>query len=132
MEPNSYVAANPGVPEAVIKATSEAVKLFYTDKALAIDAFRTFDPQVAPADLARLYNHDVKSQILDRVPIVHTASIKASAARLADEIPATRSFDFRAVTDNSTVVRLSKAGWFEKLFGPAIKAEQDAKLKAAM
>jgi hypothetical protein len=35
------------------------------------------------------------------------------------------------VIDNSIVARLSKEGFFQKLFGPGIKAEEDRKSKLA-
>ena len=37
-----------------------------------------------------------------------------------------KSFDFRTVIDNSTVERLVREGFFEKLFGPGIKAKKTA------
>jgi len=42
-----------------------------------------------------------------------------------------RKFDFRTVLDNSIVDRLVKEGFFEKVFGPGIKAEQERKAKIA-
>jgi len=42
-----------------------------------------------------------------------------------------KAFDFRTVIDNSIVTRLVKEGFFQKLFGPAVKAEEDRKSKIA-
>ena len=42
-----------------------------------------------------------------------------------------KAFDFRKVIDNSVVGRLVKEGFFQKLFGPGIKAEEDRKAKLA-
>ncbi len=42
-----------------------------------------------------------------------------------------KDFDVRKVVDNSVVDRLVKEGFFEKLFGSGIKAEQDRKSKQA-
>ncbi len=42
-----------------------------------------------------------------------------------------KGFDFRTVIDNSVVARLVKEGFFQKLFGPGIKAEEDRKSKLA-
>ena len=42
-----------------------------------------------------------------------------------------KDFDFHKVIDNSVVARLVKEGFFEKLFGPGIKAEQDRKARLA-
>ena len=50
-------------------------------------------------------------------------------SRLAAEM---KAFDFRTVVDNSTVDRLVKEGYFEKLFGPEIKAEETKRSKLAL
>ena len=42
-----------------------------------------------------------------------------------------RDFDFRTVIDNTLVDRLVKEGYFEKVFGPGIKAEEERKAKEA-
>jgi hypothetical protein len=42
-----------------------------------------------------------------------------------------RAYDFHKVIDNSLVERLVKEGFFESLFGPGIKAEEDRKAKLA-
>jgi len=42
-----------------------------------------------------------------------------------------KSFDFHKVIDNSFVDRLVKEGFFEQLFGPGIKAEEERKAKLA-
>jgi hypothetical protein len=42
-----------------------------------------------------------------------------------------RGYDYRKVVDNSTVARLVKEGFFEKLFGPGIKAEEERKAPLA-
>jgi hypothetical protein len=42
-----------------------------------------------------------------------------------------KAFDFRTVIDNRVVDRLVKGGFFQKLFGPAIKAEENRKARLA-
>ena len=42
-----------------------------------------------------------------------------------------KKFDFRAVLDNSIVDRLVKQGFFERLFGSGVKAEEERKAKIA-
>ena len=42
-----------------------------------------------------------------------------------------KSFDYRKVADNGTVDRLMKEGFFEKLFGTAIKTEEERKSRLA-
>src|SRR5207244_923828 len=57
--------------------------------------------------------------------IAYASSFKKSLFALM------KKFDFRTVLDNSIVDRLVKEGFFEKLFGPTIKAEQERKAKLA-
>ena len=40
-------------------------------------------------------------------------------------------FDFRRILDNSVVDKLVKEGFYEQLFGPGIKAEEERKAKLA-
>ena len=42
-----------------------------------------------------------------------------------------RSFDFRTIIDNATVERIVREGFFEKLYGPGIKEEEERKLRLA-
>ena len=42
-----------------------------------------------------------------------------------------KEFDFHKVIDNSVVSRLVKEGFFEKLFGAGIKAEEERRAKLA-
>jgi hypothetical protein len=42
--------------------------------------------------------------------------------RLAKDL---KAFDFKRVIDNGVVNRLVKDGYFQQLFGPGIKAEED-------
>jgi len=43
-----------------------------------------------------------------------------------------KTVDYRKAVDNGTVDRLVKEGFFEKLFGPGIKTEQERKAKLAL
>jgi hypothetical protein len=42
-----------------------------------------------------------------------------------------RRFDYRSIIDHTVLDRIVKEGFFEKLFGPGIKAEIDSKSKQA-
>jgi hypothetical protein len=42
-----------------------------------------------------------------------------------------KKFDFRTVIDNAAVDRLVREGFFEKLYGPGIKADEDRRAKTA-
>src|SRR5579863_8591097 len=126
------VAANPKLPELLIKAHAEAIKRFYDDKAFALKAYQTWDKQDA-ADLERTYDHYAKVNTYERVPYIPAAAVKyvldhPSDAQLAAQL---RAFDFRKVIDNSIVDRLVKEGFFEQLFGPGIKTEEENKAKLA-
>ena len=51
-----------------------------------------------------------------------------SDAQLAEQM---KAYDFRKTIDNSYVDRLVKEGFFEQVFGPSIKAEEQKKSKLA-
>jgi len=126
------IAANPKLPELLMKAHAEAIKRFYEDKAFALKAYQAWDKQ-DPAELERTYDHYVKVNAYERVPYVPAAAVKYILEHVADpQISAQmRAYDFRKVIDNSLVDRLVKEGFFETLFGTEIKAEEDRKAKLA-
>jgi len=125
------VAANPKLPELIIKAQGEAIKRFYDDKAFAVRSYLAYDKQDT-ADVERIYDLNAKSQTLERVPYVMASAVKSIIDQAnADQVTQLRSFDPHKVVDNSTVERLVKEGFFEKLFGNSVKAEQDRQAKLA-
>ncbi|MBI2150621.1 MAG: hypothetical protein HYU27_08450, partial [Acidobacteria bacterium] len=129
----STAAANPKLQELLIKAHAEAVKRFYDDKTFAVAAYRAYDPQ-AHADVERFYDIYKKGSLFERIPLVLTTAVTAVIAQQSDpQIIALMKGggDFRSVVDNSTVNRLIKEGFFEKLFGPEVKGEQERKAKVA-
>ena len=128
----STMTANPRLAESLIKAHAEAIKRFYDDKPFAIKAYLAWDKQ-DPADMDRVYDHYAKSNTYERVPYVPAAAVEYMLSHPADEQVAAqmKTFDFRKVIDNSMVDRLVREGFFEKLFGPGIKAEEERKAKLA-
>jgi len=126
------VAANPKLPELLMKAHAEAIKRFYDDKAFALKAYQAWDKQ-DPSELERTYDHYREVNAYERVPYIPAAAVKYILEHVADpQIAAQmRVFDFRKVIDNSLVDRLVKEGFFESLFGPGIKAEEERKAKLA-
>jgi hypothetical protein len=128
----SEVAANPKLPELMIKAQAEAIKRFYDDKAMAMKAYAVYDTQ-SPADIERIYDHDKKANTYERVPYVLAPAVQYIIAHQADANIAAqmKAFDFHKVIDNSVVERLVREHFFDQLFGPGIKAEEDAKAKLA-
>jgi ABC-type nitrate/sulfonate/bicarbonate transport system substrate-binding protein len=128
----SLVASNPKLPELLIKAHAEAIKRFYEDKAFSLRAYLKYTPE-DPAELERVYDRYAKTNTFERVPYLTAAAVQYMIAHPVDEQVAgqMKKFDFRTVVDNATVDRLVQEGFFEKLFGPAIKDEQDRKRKQA-
>lgn len=128
----SFVAANPKLPEILIKAHAEAIKRLYDDKAFALKAYLKYTPE-DPADLEKVYDLYTKSNTYERVPYLLTPAVRYMIDHPVDEREGEqlRKFDFRTVIDNSTVDRLVREGFFEKLFGPGIKEEEERKAKQA-
>ena len=125
------VAANPKLPEVIIKAHTEAIKRFYDDKAFAVKAYIVYNKQNA-ADVERIYDMIAKSNQIERIPYVMAAAIKSITDQAnAEAATQLKDFDPHKVVDNSLVDRLVKEGFFEKIFGPGIKSEQEKKSKAA-
>jgi len=126
------IAANPKLPELLIKAHAEAIKRFYDDKAFAVKAYLAYDKQQQAADIERIYNTNFKQNLLERIPYVLADAVTATKQQ-ADSQPATqiRNVDLKTVIDNSVIDRLVKEGFFEKLFGSGIRAEIDRKSKMA-
>ena len=128
----SFVAANPGLPELLIRAHAEAIKRLYEDKAFAIKAYLAYNKE-DPVLVGRVYDHYVHSNAYERVPYILAPAVRYMLDHPIDEQTGARMrrFDFRAVLDNSVVERLVKAGFFEQLFGSEIKAEEELKAKIA-
>lgn len=128
----STLAANPMLAEQLMKAHAEAIKRFYEDKPFAVKAYLAYDKQDR-ADIERVYDNYARVNDYERVPWIPAAAVKyvldhPSDERIASEL---RGYDFRKVIDNSLVDRLVREGFFEKLFGPEIKEEEERKAKLA-
>jgi|SRR5689334_2412193 len=129
----SFAAADPKFPELMIKAHAEAIKRFYEDKAFAVKAYLAYNKNDDPADIARVYDHYARTNTFERVPYLTSAAVRYMIDHPVDAQSAAqlKKFDFRAVIDNTAVDRLVKEGFFEKLYGPQIKAEEDRRAKEA-
>jgi hypothetical protein len=81
----------------------------------------------------RIYDHDKKANTYERVPYVLAAGVQYIVNHQADtEISARmKAYDFHKVVDNSVIDRLVREHYFEQLFGPGIKAEEESKAKQA-
>jgi len=127
------VAANPKLPELLIKAHAEAIKRIYDDKAFATQVYSKYSPAEKAADVAVVWDQYTKANMFERVPYILKPAMDFVLAHPPDAQvgAAWGAFDFRTVADNSTVDRLVKEGYFEKLFGASIKAEETRKAKLA-
>jgi ABC-type nitrate/sulfonate/bicarbonate transport system substrate-binding protein len=128
----STIAANPKLPELLIKAHTEAIKRFYEDKDFALKSYVKYTPEDL-TELSRVYDRYAKTNTFERVPYVIAASVRYMIDHPVDEQSAAqmKTFDLRTIIDNSTVDRLVREGFFEKLFGPGIREEEDRKAKLA-
>lgn len=126
------LAANPTLAERLIKAHAEAIKRFYDDKAFAVTAYLAYDKEDR-GDIERVYDRYAQVNNYERVPYIPAAAVKYVLDHPADERVGAqmRGYDFRKVIDNSLVDRLVREGFFEKLFGPGIKEEEERKAKLA-
>jgi ABC-type nitrate/sulfonate/bicarbonate transport system substrate-binding protein len=127
------LTANPKLPELILRAQTEAIKRFYEDKAFAVKAYLANDKQAEAKDVERIYDLYANSQAFERVPYVLATAVKSVVAQAdAEQSTAMRAIDFKTVVDNSVVDRLAKEGFFEKVFGPSVKAEQENRSKQAL
>lgn len=126
------VAANPRLPEMILRAHAEAIKRFYEDRDFAIKAFVVYT-MTKPEEADRIYDLYAKSKAFERVPYVLADAVKSVVAQAAeDQATQAKAIDFRTVVDNSIVDKLVKEGFFEKTFGAAVKSEQESRSKQAM
>jgi len=127
------IAANPRLPDQILRAQAEAIKRFYDDRAFAVKAFMVYDPMAQPKDVERIYDLYAKNKAFERIPYVLADAVKSVVAQAAEEqATQMKSIDFSKVVDNSAVDKLVKEGFFEKTFGSGVKSEQEARSKQAM
>ncbi len=127
------LASNPKLAELFLKAHAEAIKRLYDDKAFAVKTYLKYNPMDDPADVARVYDLYTKANTYERVPYITAPAVQYIIDHPVDAQAGAqlRAFDFRKVIDNAMVDRLVKDGFFEQLFGPGIKAEEESKAKLA-
>jgi ABC-type nitrate/sulfonate/bicarbonate transport system substrate-binding protein len=125
-------AANPKLPELLIRAHAEAIKRLYDDKAFAVKTYLAYNKE-DPADVEKVYDRYTASNVYERVPYILKPAVQYVLDHPADEQVGAqmKKFDFKTVLDNAIVERLVKEGFFEKLYGAGIKAEEERKAKIA-
>ncbi len=120
----SWAAANPGAPEKLIRAHSQAVHFLYTEKKSAIEIYRKYDTAANLADCERMYDDIFATSAIDRVPLMPKWAAEAVTGRIGGDVPAAKTFDYQRIMDMSIVRRLIAEGFFTGLYGDSIKAEQ--------
>ncbi len=123
----TWVKDNPEIPTRLVMAHAEAIHRHYEDKAAAVEAYLAFDKQTE-ADVSRLYDIYRSKEVLDRIPLLQKAAVESAMTRMADDLPAIKAFDPTTVIDMGPVRKLIADGWFRKLFGAGVAAEEQRKL----
>ena len=121
------------IAERMIKAHAEATKRFYDDKKFAVDAYVKWDPSQTRADIEKVWDEYSKMGAYERVPYILAPAVQYVLDHPADaqSAAAMKAYNWKQVMDNRVVDKLVKEKYFEQLFGPGVKAEQDRKAKQA-
>jgi len=116
------------VAEGFVKAHAEAIKRFYDDKPFAIQVMMQYGGAKDMEDAGRVYTLFAKNRMFESIPYVLKGSVEGVIERQRQEQPYLKDFDFSKSVDNSLVDQLVREGFFERVFGPGIREEQQKKL----
>src|SRR5437867_6546670 len=109
---------------AFIKAHAEAIKRFYDDKAFATEIMIKYGGTRNTEDANRVYDLFKKARVLEPIPYALKGSVEAVVERQSQEL---KGVDLSKAIDNSFVDQLVKEKYFETVFGPLIRDEQQRK-----
>lgn len=109
---------------AFIKAHAEAIKRFYDDKPFAIETMMRYGGARNAEDAGRVYDLYQKARVLEPIPYALKGSVEAVVERQGQEL---KGVDLSKSIDNSLVDQLVREKFFESVFGPAIREEQQRK-----
>ena len=109
---------------AFIKAHAEAIKRFYDDKAVATEIMIKYGGAKGVDDATRVYDLFKKARVLEPIPYALKGSVDAVLERQSQEL---KGVDLSKAIDNSLVDQLVKEKYFETVFGPSIRDEQQRK-----
>lgn len=121
------VMNNRMVAEGFIKAHAEAIKRFYDDRSFAMHVMMKYGGAKDVEDAGRVYNLFAKPRMLEPIPYILKGSVEGVVERQRQEQPYLKDFDFSKSVDNSLVDQLVREGFFERVFGPGIREEQQKK-----
>jgi ABC-type nitrate/sulfonate/bicarbonate transport system substrate-binding protein len=106
---------------AFFKAHAEAIKRFYDDKAFAAKIMIQYGGTRNVDDANRVYDLFRKARVLEAVPYALKGSVDAVLERQGQEL---RGVDPAKIIDNGLVDQLVNEKYFESVFGPSIRDEQ--------
>ena len=106
---------------AYIKAHAEAIKRFYDDKAFAAEVMIKYGGARDRDDANRVYDLYRNARVLEALPFALKGSVDAVIERQGADL---KGADFSKTIDNSLVDQLVKEKYFETVFGPSIRDEQ--------
>ncbi|MGH7851957.1 MAG: ABC transporter substrate-binding protein [Candidatus Binatia bacterium] len=104
-----------------IKAHAEAIKRFYDDRAFATEVMIKYGGTRNTDDANRVYDLFRKARVLEPIPYALKGSVEAVVQRQGADL---KGADLAKMIDNSLVDQLVREKYFEKVFGAAIRDEQ--------
>jgi ABC-type nitrate/sulfonate/bicarbonate transport system substrate-binding protein len=109
---------------AFIKAHAEAIKKFYDDKFLATRIMIKYGGARDVEDANKVYELFRRARVLETIPYALKDSVAAVVERQSQEL---KGVNLSKAIDNSLVEQLVREKFFEAIFGPSIRDEQQRK-----
>lgn len=106
---------------AYTKAHAEAIKRFYDDRAMASDVLVKYGGARNGDDAGRVYDLFKKARAFEAIPYALKGSVEAVAERQSQDL---KGVELAKMFDHSLVDQLVKEKYFETVFGPSIRDEQ--------
>jgi ABC-type nitrate/sulfonate/bicarbonate transport system substrate-binding protein len=104
-----------------LKSHAEAIKRFYDDKPFATEIMIKYGGARNAEDANRVYDLFKKARVLEAIPYALKGSVDAVVERQGPEL---KGVELSKSIDNSLVDQLVKEKYFESVFGPSIREEQ--------
>jgi ABC-type nitrate/sulfonate/bicarbonate transport system substrate-binding protein len=109
---------------AFIKSHAEAIKKFYDDKPLATQIMIKYGGAKDREDAHQVYELFRKARVLEPIPYALKASVEAVVERHRQEL---KGVNMAQSIDNGLIDQLVREKFFETIFGPSIREEQQRK-----
>jgi ABC-type nitrate/sulfonate/bicarbonate transport system substrate-binding protein len=106
---------------AFVKAHAEAIKRFYDDKAFASKLMIQYGGTRNLDDAHRVYDLFRSARVLEAVPYALKGSVESVVERQGQDL---KGVDLTKIVDNGLVDQLVNEKYFEGVFGPSIRDEQ--------